>query len=142
MQDYRKLKVWAKAHSVAIDIHRVAGGFPRHNGVALTTQLRRAALSIPTNIAEGAGKGGDAEFRRYVQIALGSASETTYHLLVARDLDLIALSTYDDLTGRITEVRRMLTGLLKRLDQNAVGSARARPRDAVVAREAAASSDS
>ena len=78
----------------------------------------------------------------YVQIALGSASETTYHLLVARDLDLIALSTYDDLTGRITEVRRMLTGLLKRLDQNAVGSARARPRDAVVARGAAASSDS
>ena len=116
MQDYRKLKVWHKAHVVAIDIHRVAGGFPRRDGVALTSQLRRAALSIPANIAEGAGKVGDAEFRRYVLIALGSASETTYHLLVARDLHLIDLATYNDLTGRIVEVRRMLTGLLNRLD--------------------------
>ena len=116
MQDYRKLKVWHKAHVVAIDIHRVAGGFPRRDGVALTSQLRRAALSIPANIAEGAGKVGDVEFRRYVLIALGSASETTYHLLVARDLHLIDLATYNDLTGRIVEVRRMLTGLLNRLD--------------------------
>ncbi|HEY5492859.1 MAG TPA: four helix bundle protein, partial [Gemmatimonadaceae bacterium] len=116
MQDYRKLKVWEKAHSVAIDIHRVAGGFPRRDGVAVTSQLRRAALSIPTNIAEGAGKGGDAEFRRYARIALGSASETTYHLLVARDLGLIDLRTHQELTSRITEVRRMLAGLLSRLD--------------------------
>lgn len=118
MQDYRKLKVWHKAHVVAIDIHRVAGGFPRRDGVALTSQLRRAALSIPANIAEGTGKGGDAEFRRYVQIALGSASETTYHLLVAHDLDLIDLATYNDLTARLAEVRRMLTGLLTRLGPN------------------------
>lgn len=135
MQDYSKLKVWVKAHSLALDIHRVAGGFPRRDGVALTSQLRRAALSIPTNIAEGAGKGGDAEFRRYVQIALGSASETSYQLLVARDLGLIDNQIHDDLSTRIVEVRRMLTGLLKRLSDP-------RAHDAVAATGAAASSDS
>ena len=136
MQDYRKLKVWEKAHLVAMDIHRTAGGFPRRGGVTLTSQLRRAALSIPTNIAEGAGKGGDSEFRRYLQIALGSASETTYHLLVARDLTLIDQSTFDELTERVTEVRRMLTGLVKRLDGNVVRSDDARASDTVSAREA------
>ena len=137
MQDFQKLKVWGKAHAVALDIHRVAGGFPRRDGVTLTSQLRRAALSIPTNIAEGAGKGGDAEFRRYVQIALGSASETTYHLLVARDLGLIDGHTYDDLITRVVEVRRMLTGLLKRLDPLAFRSKEAGGHNTAVARGAA-----
>ena len=141
MQDFHNLKVWEKAHTIAMDIHRTAGGFPRRDGVTLTSQLRRAALSIPTNIAEGAGKGGDAEFRRYVRIALGSASETTYHLLVARDLELIDCQTYDDLTSRIVEVRRMLTGLLKQLDLTAFRSNAAYSHSAIVARGAAKATD-
>ena len=141
MQDFQNLEVWKKAHAIAMDIHRTAGGFPRRDGVTLTSQLRRAALSIPTNIAEGAGKGGDAEFRRYVRIALGSASETTYHLLVARDLGLVDCQTYDDLTARIVEVRRMLTGLLKRLDPTAFRSNDAPAPSTVVARDAAKAAD-
>ena len=122
MQDYHKLKVWEKAHLLAIDVYRLSEGFPRRDGVALTTQLRRAALSIPTNIAEGAGKSGTNDFRRFLDIALGSASETHYQLLVARDLILIENEVYDDLSTRVTEVRRMLVGLLKRVKLSATHS--------------------
>ncbi len=119
MQDYHKLKVWEKAHLLAIDVYRLSEGFPRKDGVALTSQLRRAALSIPTNIAEGAGKTASNDFRRFLDIALGSASETHYQLLVARDLSLIEREVYDDLSTRVVEVRRMLVGLLKRVKLSA-----------------------
>ena len=114
MQDYHKLNVWQKAHALALDVHRVAGTFPRVDGVALTSQPRRAALSIPANIAEGAGKSGNPEFRRFLHMTLGSA-ETDYHLLAARDLGLLEAATYDDLAARTIEVRRMLGGLIKRV---------------------------
>ena len=115
MQDYHRLKVWEKAHLLAIDVYRLSEGFPKRDGVALTTQLRRAALSVPANIAEGAGKSGGKEFCRFLDIALGSAAEAHYHLLVARDLGLLENATYDQLATRITEIRRMLVGLLKRV---------------------------
>jgi four helix bundle protein len=91
----------------------VAGTFPRMDGVSLSGQLRRAVMSIPANIAEGAGKAGNAEFRRFLHIALGSAAETDYHLLAARDLGLLEVAVYDDLAARTIEVRRMLGGLIK-----------------------------
>ena len=115
MQDYHKLKVWEKSHVLAMDVHRVAGSFPRVEGVALTGQLRRAVLSVPANIAEGAGKPGNTEFRRFLHIALGSAVETDYHLLAARDLGLLEPATYDDLSARTLEIRRMLGALIKRV---------------------------
>jgi four helix bundle protein len=115
MQDYHRLKVWEKAHALAIDVYRLSGDFPRRDGLALTAQLRRAALSVPANIAEGAGKMSGAEFRRYLEIALGSAAETNYHLLVARDAGVLEPSRYAELAERATEIRRMLTGLLKRV---------------------------
>ena len=115
MQDFQKLKVWEKAHRLARDVYRSSEGFPKRDGVALTTQLRRAALSIPANIAEGAGKTGNAEFRRCLDIALGSAAETHYHPMNARDIGLLENTTYDDLSDRVVEVRRMLSGLIKRV---------------------------
>jgi four helix bundle protein len=115
MQDYRRLKVWEKAHSFALDVHQVTGGFSKQSGVALVGQLRRAALSIPANIAEGAVKGSDAEFRRFLHIALGSATEADYHLLMARDLHELDQQSFDDLASRATEIRRMLGGLIKRI---------------------------
>jgi four helix bundle protein len=116
MQDYRRLRVWQKAHVFALDVHRLSGSFPRREGGAVTGQLRRAALSIPANIAEGAAKGSDAEFRRFLNIAMGSAQETDYHLLAAHDMGLLSRDAYEDLVGRCLEVRRMLGGLLKRID--------------------------
>jgi four helix bundle protein len=115
MQDYQRLKVWEKAHLLAMDVYRLSEGFPKRDGVALTTQLRRAALSVPANIAEGAGKSGNAEFRRFLDIALGSAAETHYHLMAARDIGLLTNQTYDELSSRIVEVRKMLSGLIKRV---------------------------
>jgi len=115
MQDYHKLKVWEKSHALAMDVHRIAGGFPRVEGIALNGQLRRAVLSIPANIAEGAGKSGNSEFRRFLKIALGSAVETDYHLLAARDLGLLEAAIYEDLSARTIEVRRMLGGLIKKV---------------------------
>jgi four helix bundle protein len=129
MQDYHRLKVWEKAHVLALDVHRSAGAFPRIEGIALVGQLRRAALSVPANIAEGAGKPGNAEFRRFLAIALGSAVETSYHLLAARDLGLLDPSIYDDLSLRTMEVRRMLGGLIKKVADavEAPPSPRSRP---------------
>jgi four helix bundle protein len=116
MQDFRRLRVWEKAHAFALDVHQECGRFPRREGSVLTGQLRRASLSVAANIAEGAGKGSDREFRRFLQIAMGSALEADYHLLVARDTGFIGGTTYDDLSGRAAEIRRMLGGLIRRLD--------------------------
>lgn len=115
MQDFRQLKVWAKAHAVALEIFRVTERFPRREGLALRAQLRRSALSVPANTAEGAGKASNAEFHRYLQIALGSASETIYHLLLARDTGALTAERHQELSERVVEVRRMLTGLSKRV---------------------------
>ncbi|MGQ9626774.1 MAG: four helix bundle protein [Anaerolineae bacterium] len=81
----------------------------------LTTQIRRACASIPANIAEGCGRGGDAELARFLQIAMGSASEVEYHLLLARDLGLLNGSDYERLAGEVTEVKRMLTSFIQKL---------------------------
>ena len=115
MQDFHKLKVWEKAHRLAMDVYRSSERFPKRDGVALTTQLRRAALSVPANIAEGAGKAGNSEFRRFLEIALGSAAETHYHLLAARDIGVLENRKYDELSAQIVEVRKMLSGLIKRV---------------------------
>jgi four helix bundle protein len=115
MQDFHRLKVWHKAHMLAIDVYRLSEEFPRRDGVALTSQLRRAALSVPTNIAEGAGKLSNAEFRRFLEIALGSASEVRYHLLVARDIGLIEPARHEEFSSRAVEIRRMLSGLIERV---------------------------
>jgi four helix bundle protein len=115
MQDYRKLKVWEKAHTVAMDIHRTSKAFRRQDAIAVRGQLQRAALSIPANIAEGSGKLSDSEFARYLEIALGSASEAQYHLVVAREIGELDVTVFNDLSDRITEVRRMLFGLIKRI---------------------------
>jgi four helix bundle protein len=132
MQDFHRLKVWHKAHRLAIDVYRLSEEFPRRDGVALTSQLRRAALSVPTNIAEGAGKLSNAEFRRFLEIALGSASEMLYHLLVARDIGLIEAARHEEFSSRAVEIRRMLSGLIERVRaKHAADEASRRPeRDA------------
>ncbi len=115
MKDFRKLKVWEKAHELALATYKATIPFPSSELYGLTSQIRRAASSIPANIAEGAGLGSDAELARYLQIALGSASELEYHLLLARDLELLGKQTYQDLHSQTTEIKRMLTALIQKL---------------------------
>ena len=85
------------------------------DALALTSQLRRSARSVPANIAEGAGSETQNRFRHFLQIAMGSASETRYHLLVARDLQLISVEKFEELAERISEIRRRSTDLMKQI---------------------------
>ena len=89
MQDFKNLKVWEKSHQVAIILCRLTRGFPREEIYGLTSQIRRSATSIGANIAEGCGRGSNADMARFLQVAMGSACELEYHLLLSRDLELI-----------------------------------------------------
>jgi len=115
MQDFRNLRVWQAAHALTLETYRETSTFPSSEQFALTSQIRRAAISIPANLAEGCGRGSDRDFGRYVQIAIGSASELEYHLLLAADLFFISTARYDELRCRLIEVKRMLIKLALRL---------------------------
>ena len=115
MRDFRELKVWEKAHQLTLAIYRATAVFPKEEMYALTSQTRRSCASIPANIAEGCGRSGEPELARFFQIAMGSASELEYHLLLARDLGFLKSSAYDQLAADVTEVKRMLTGFIQKL---------------------------
>jgi four helix bundle protein len=115
MRDFREIKVWTKAHLLTLEIYKATAGFPREEMYGLTSQLRRSSASVPSNIAEGFGRGGKTELARFLQIGMGSASEVEYQLLLAHDLSLLSNLTYEDLANRIVEVKRMLGTLLMRV---------------------------
>src|SRR4051794_7820520 len=103
MQDYRNLKVWEKAHQLTLVIYKVTTQFPKEELYGLTSQVRRACSSIPANVAEGCGRNSDAELARFLQIAMGSASELDYHLLLARDLKFINMKDHEPLATELSE---------------------------------------
>ncbi|MBZ0169618.1 hypothetical protein MELA_01297 [Candidatus Methylomirabilis lanthanidiphila] len=115
MKDFRELKVWEKAHRLTLGVYKASQSFPRDEMYGLTSQIRRASASIPANIAEGCGRDGDVELARFLQIAMGSASELDYHLLLARDLNLLNSSDYAQLANEVGEVKRMLTSFVQKL---------------------------
>ncbi len=115
MQDFRKLKVWQKSHELALEVYRATAKFPKEELYGLTSQIRRASMSIPMNIAEGSGRGSDADFAHFLQIALASACETEYQLLLSRDLGFIGGDEYSKLQDCLQEVKRMISSLLKTL---------------------------
>jgi four helix bundle protein len=115
MQDFRNLKVWEKAHSLTLDVYKSSKPFPREEIFGLTSQMRRCSASIGANIAEGTCRKGDVEFGRFLQIAMGSASELEYHLLLAKDLDLLKVTDYERLAGEAVDVKRILAALIVRL---------------------------
>jgi four helix bundle protein len=113
MQSFRNLKVWEKAHAVTLDVYGASRSFPKDELFGLTSQMRRASASIGANIAEGSCRKGDTEFGRFPQIAVGSASELEYHLLLARDLRILAATDYERLSGGVVEVKKMLASLIR-----------------------------
>ena len=115
MRDFHHLEVWGRAHRLALALYRVTRSFPKEELYGLTTQIRRAATSVGANIAEGCGRRSDRELRRFLLIAMGSASELEYHLLLASDLGLIDPSSHTTLGKELTGVKRMISGLLNRL---------------------------
>lgn len=115
MRNFRELKVWEKAHHLTLGVYKASQSFPRDEIYGLTSQIRRSSVSVPANIAEGCGRDGDAELARFLQIAMGSASELDYHLQLARDLNLLNSSDYAQLTSEVGEVKRMLTSFVQKL---------------------------
>jgi four helix bundle protein len=115
VQDFRNLLVWQKAHRLNLEIHALSETLAARHQFHLRDQIVRAAQSVPANIAEGCGRTGDREFRRFVRVALGSASELEYYLLLARDLGLLAASDYGRISALAAEIKRMLSGLATRL---------------------------
>jgi four helix bundle protein len=115
MKDFRKQKVWQKSHRLTLALYKATADFPKEELYGLTSQIRRAGYSIPANIAEGCGRDGDAELARFLQIAMGSASELQYHLLLAHDLGFLTDSVYEHLNKQTTEVKQMLTSFIKKL---------------------------
>ena len=115
MKDFRQLKVWEKSHLLALAIYKATTEFPKEELYGLTSKIRRASMSIPTNIAEGCGRNTDADFARFLQMAMGSASETEYQLLLSHDLGFLSKEHYDKLNVDVTEIKRMLAPLLKTL---------------------------
>lgn len=115
MRGFRELKVWAKAHELALAVYRATAGFPREEVYGLTSQTRRSATSIPTNIAEGCGRSGDRDFARFLDMAAGSASELEYQLLLSRDLGLLSGEDYVRLAEDVTQVKRMLAAFTEHL---------------------------
>jgi four helix bundle protein len=117
MRNYRDLQVWTKAHSLTLDLYRISRAFPREEIYGLTSQVRRAASSIGANLAEGCGRRTSNELARFVRIAMGSASELDYHLVLCHDLGFLKAADYERNAKGLTEVRKMLTSFLSRIEE-------------------------
>ena len=115
MKDFRKLLVWEKSHKLTLDIYRVTSLFPREELYGLTSQIRRASVSIPANIAEGCGRDSEGELLRFMRIAMGSSSELECELLLAQDLGFISDVEFNKIQGDLVEVRKMLNAFIQRL---------------------------
>lgn len=120
MQDYRKLEVWQKAHQLTLAVYRASAGFPSHELYGLTSQMRRASLSIGSNIAEGCGRDSQMEMAHFLRIAQGSASELDYQLLIARDLGYLPAAEYEPLHKELASIRRMLYTLTQKVKSSSI----------------------
>ena len=115
MQGFRNLRVWEKSHRLTLDVYASSKAFPRDEMYGLTNQMRRASASIGMNIAEGCCRKGDAEMVRFLQMAMGSASELEYQLLLAHDLNHLLSPWYEQLATQVVEVKRMLSSLMQKV---------------------------
>jgi four helix bundle protein len=120
MKNYENLLVWQKAHQCAVRVQRTTESITRTGNTDLISQMRRAALSVPANLAEGCGRASDADFAKFVQIAVGSSTELEYHLRFAVDTELISRAAFEARQKEIAEVRKTMIGLLKKLRPAAV----------------------
>lgn len=117
MQDFRKLKVWQKAHRLALGVYASTADFPKSEMFGLTAQMRRAAVSIAANIAEGSARSGDKEFSRFLHMSLGSASELEYFSILVGDLGLLKKPDAVRIGTDAAEIKRMLSGLIASLPE-------------------------
>jgi len=115
VKDFRELKIWQRSHALTLAIYHATKSFPKEELFGLTSQMRRSGASIPANIGEGCGRDGDPELKRFLTIALGSACELDYHVLLAMELGYIPAVNAQALALEILELRRMLGGFIQKL---------------------------
>ncbi len=118
MQRFTELRVWQDGHALTLDIYRLTAGFPAEERHGLVRQLRRAACSVPANIAEGSKRQTQTEYARFLNIAEGSLAEAEYFLILARDLGYLEAEAFEPLSGRIDQLARMLHALRTKVQQD------------------------
>jgi four helix bundle protein len=115
MRNYKDLHVWERAHTLALAVYKDTKCFPVEERFGLTSQIRRSCSFIPANLAEGCGRRSDGQMARFVQIAMGSGAELSYHLLLSKDLGLLKAADYTRLDSELSAVMRMMSSLSQRL---------------------------
>lgn len=118
MRDFRKYEVWQLSHKLVLEIYLVSKNFPKEEQFNVTSQLRRASVSIPTNIAEGCGRNSDKEFNQFLNIALGSVSETEYLIILSKDLSLLEGQISTSLLEKINQIKSKIYKLKEVLNQH------------------------
>jgi len=115
MRDFKKYHIWKLSHDLTLDIYKLTHGFPKEELYGLTSQIRRASSSIPTNISEGCGRDSDEEFNRFLTIALGSACETEYLIILAKDLTYVEDNQSNILIERVNLIKSKIYQLKQKL---------------------------
>jgi four helix bundle protein len=115
MKDFKNLNFWHKAHNLVLDVYMMSSKFPKEEVYGLTSQIRRSASSIPTNLAEGCGRNTDGELHRFSCISMGSASELEYQLILCKDLKYINNETYISINDNLMEVKKMLNSFIQKV---------------------------
>ena len=116
MRDFKKYTVWEQSHSLTLAIYQMTKSYPSDEKFGIISQMRRAASSIPTNIAEGCGKSSDKDFARFLNISFGSASELEYLLILSRDLEYISVNHFEKITGELISIKKQLYHLINKLN--------------------------
>ena len=124
MQDFRKLEVWQRAYNLTIQVYRATRSMPAEEKYGLVSQMRRCSVSIPANIAEGCGRETRADLKRFLHIAMGSASELECQLLLAADLDFMNSNVVNELIKHLTTTKKMLNALIRRIKVEITASVR------------------
>ena len=114
-RNYRDLIVWQRAHEFVLNVYRFTNSFPTDERFGLTSQLRRAAVSVPSNLVEGCGRGTDADLCRFCDIAMGSANEAEYQTLLATELGYLSDEQFQHLSDQIAQVKKMLYRFIEHL---------------------------
>jgi four helix bundle protein len=115
MRDYKKYSVWSDSHNLTLEVYLLTKKFPKEELFGITSQIRRASSSVPTNIAEGCGRSSDLDFRRFLIIAHGSATEVEYLLFLSFELNYISEEQYGNLNYKIEILRKQIHTLIKKL---------------------------
>ena len=116
-RDYRKIVAWQRAHQLTLEIYKLTRTFPREEMYGVTSQLRRAAYSVPSNIVEGSGRDSEKEYLRFLDIAFSSLKETEYFLLLARDLDYMKDNDYENIRKQVNNCFAPLHGLISKIKE-------------------------